>query len=284
LHPVHRGREEFGGRLRALREEARLTGTALAARLGWPNSKVSKIEHGRQTATADDVTAWVAAVDGSADLLADLLADLRSVRLEYRSWARMLRRGTAARQRAVVPLDASTSLLRAFEPALVPGLLQTAEYARWVLLGVVRLRDLPDDVTQGVKARLERQQALYDPGKQFRFLITDAGLRYLVCPPEVLRGQLDRLLTVAGLPNVELGVLRFTAQLPYPALHGFWIYDDKLVLVNTVSAELSLRDGDDVAVYEKLFEMLWGRAVVGSQATAAISAAERELSHALPGG
>lgn len=280
MQPVHRGREEFGGRLRALREEAGLTGTALAARLGWPNSKVSKIEHGRQTATGVDVTAWVAAVDGSAEMLADLLADLRSVRLEYRSWARMLRRGTAARQRAVVPPDASTSLLRAFEPALVPGLLQTAEYARWVLRGVVGLRDLPDDVTEGVKARLERQQALYDPGKQFRFLVTEAGLRYLVCPPQVLKGQLDRLLAVAGLPNIELGVLRFTAQLPYPALHGFWIYDDGLVLVNTVSAELALRDGDDIALYEKLFEMLWSRAVSGPEAIAVINAANHEFSRA----
>jgi transcriptional regulator with XRE-family HTH domain len=257
LHPVHRGREEFGGRLRGLREDAHLTGAALAARLGWPNSKVSKIEHGRQTATIEDVTAWVAAVGGSAELLADLLADLRSVRLEYRSWARMLRRGTASRQRAVAPLDASTTMLRAFEPALIPGILQTAEYARWVLESVVRLRELPNDVGEGVKARLERQQALYDPSRHFRFLVSEASLRYLLCPPQVLRGQLDRLLVVSGLPNIELHVLPFAVQLPYPALHGFWIYDDKLVLVDTISAELALRDRDDIALYERLFAWLW---------------------------
>jgi transcriptional regulator with XRE-family HTH domain len=273
VHPVQRGREAFGGRLRALREDAGLTGTALAARLGWPNSKVSKIEHGRQTATVDDVRAWVGAVGGSAEVLADLLTDLRSMRLEYRSWARMVRRGVAARQRAVAPLDASTTLLRAFEPAVVPGLLQTAEYARHVLESVVTLRQIPRDTAEGVRARLERQQALYDPNKQFRFLVTEAALRYLVCPPEVLRGQLDRLLVVAGLPTVELAVLPFETVLPFPAVHGFWLYDDRLVLVDTVSAELALRDQDDVALYERLFELLWEQAATGPAASELVARA-----------
>ena len=82
--------------------------------------------------------------------------------------------------------------------------------------------------------------------------MTEAALRYLLCPPEVLRGQLDRLLAIAGMPNVELAVLPFSKQLPYPALHGFWLYDNRLVLVDTNTAELSLRDADDVALYERL--------------------------------
>lgn len=261
---IQRGREEFGSRLRSLREGAQLTGMALARQLGWPGSKVSKLEHGKQLPTTADITAWVETIGGSAELRADLLADLRAVRLEHRTWARLLRRGTADRQRAVRPLDEATTLLRAFEPALIPGLLQTAEYARWVLDGVIALRGLPNDVAEGVRARLDRQQMLYDPGKQFRFLMTEAALRYLLCPPEVLRGQLDRLLAVAGLPNIELAVLPFSVQLPYPALHGFWMYDNKLVLVDTNTAELALRDQDDLALYERLFELLWERADRGA--------------------
>jgi transcriptional regulator with XRE-family HTH domain len=257
LKPIHRGREEFGARLRTLREDARLTGTELAARLGWQNSKVSKIEHGKQTATVDDLTTWVREVGGSPELLAELLADLRAVRVEYRTWARLVKKGTAVRQRAVAPLDAATTLLRAFEPSVVPGLLQTAEYARYVLQSVVELRGLPDDVAEGVRARLERQAILYNQEKQFRLLVTEAALRYQVCPPVVLRGQLDRLLAVASLPNIELAVIPTAVQLPFPAMHGFWIYDDKLVLVDTVSAELALRDRDDIELYERLFERLW---------------------------
>ena len=99
----------------------------------------------------------------------------------------------------MVPLDAETSLLRAFEPAVVPGLLQTAAYAEAVLGSVVKLRGIPADVAEGVRARLERQATLYNQEKRFRFLMTEAALRYLVCPPVVLRGQLDRLLAVASL-------------------------------------------------------------------------------------
>jgi transcriptional regulator with XRE-family HTH domain len=277
VKPVHRGREAFGGRLRSLREDARISGTELAARLGWQGSKISKIEHGRQTPSIDDVTAWAQAVGGPPDLLADLLADLRAVRLEYRTWSRLLRRGTAARQRAVAPLDAATSLVRAFEPAVIPGLLQTADYAQHVLSSVVALRGTPADVPDGVRARLDRQAGLYDSSKHFRFLMTEAALRYLVCPPTTLRGQLDRLLAVAGLETVELAVLGFGARLPYPAAHGFWLYDDKLVLVDTISAELVLRDRDDIELYERVFEMLWSVAATGDAAIAAVGSATRGL-------
>ena len=280
---IQRGREEFGQRLRALREDAHLTGMALARQVGWPGSKVSKIEHGKQLPTAADVAVWVGATGGSVELRADLLADLRTVRLEHRTWARLLRRGTAERTRAVRPLDEATTLLRAFEPALVPGLLQTAEYARWVLEGVISLRGLPNDVAEGVRARLDRQQVLYEPGKQFRFLMTEAALRYLLCPPEVLRGQLDRLLVVAGLPNVEVAVLPFSAQLPYPALHGFWMYDEQLVLVDTNTAELSLRDQDDIALYMRLFELMWSTAKIGLAAREVILSSTTSYAEPLRG-
>jgi transcriptional regulator with XRE-family HTH domain len=283
LKSVHRGREEFGARLRTLRENARLTGAELAARLGWQGSKVSKIEHGKQTPSVDDVTVWVQEVAGSDELLAELLADLRAVRVEYRTWARLLKRGTAVRQRAVAPLDAVTTLLRAFEPAVVPGLLQTAEYARHVLHSVVELRGLPDDVTEGVRARMERQATLYHEGKQFRFLVTEAALQFRVCPTVVLQGQLDRLLAVGTLPNIELAVIPTSAQLPFPAMHGFWIYDDKLVLVDTVSAELALRDQDDIELYERLFERLWEVAAHGHDARQLITKSLAAAQPAPPG-
>jgi hypothetical protein len=103
---------------------------------------------------------------------------------------------------------------------------------------------------------MERQAILYNAEKRFRFLVTEAALRYRVCPPAVLRGQLDRLLAVASLPNIELTVISTSIQLPFPAMHGFWIYDDKLVLVDTVSAELALRDRDDVELYMRVFERM----------------------------
>ena len=59
-------------------------------------------------------------------------------------------------------------------------------------------------------------------------------------------------------------------QLPFPAVHGFWLYDEKLVLVNTVSAELVIKDKDDIELYGRLFERLWEVAKHGEEATAVV--------------
>jgi transcriptional regulator with XRE-family HTH domain len=268
---------EFGGRLRQVREDARLTGRALAGRLGWAGSKVSRIEHGRQIPTVGDVTAWAGAVEASEDLLADLLADLRAVRLEYRTWKRQLRRGNAARQRAITTLETRTALIRAYDPVVVPGLLQTADYARHVLRNNAAVHNTPGDIEDGVGARLHRQQALYDGAKRFRFLLSESALRNMPCPPAALRGQLDRLAAVSGLETVELAVLPFTVRLPYSANHQFWIFDDSLVLVEGISAELAIRDGEDIELYERVFDLLWDRALTGQHASGFCSAVAEQL-------
>jgi transcriptional regulator with XRE-family HTH domain len=266
LSGSYRAREEFGLRLRRLREEAGLNGKQLAAQLGWAQSKVSRIETGKQEVSTDDVVGWVGTV-GAEALVDDLLDELRTVRVEYEAWSRRLRTGLGALQRSGAALDAETSHLRAFEPDIIPGLLQTADYARHVLTAVASLRSRTTlEVIDSVRARMRRQDVLYDTTKRFQFLITEAGLRFHVCPPATLRAQLDRLLAVAGLETIQLAVIPFEAQLPISPSHGFWIFDDRLVQIDTFSAELSLRDADDVALYLELFELLWGVALHGSDA------------------
>ncbi|MEJ7743284.1 MAG: helix-turn-helix transcriptional regulator, partial [Nocardioidaceae bacterium] len=111
------GRAQFGRRrLRVLREEARLTGKDLAARLGWAQSKVSRLENGRQTATIEEVEAWAQAVHASAEHYDALVAELHGMRYEYAAWTHQLRSGTARRQRANLPLEADAALVRVFVP------------------------------------------------------------------------------------------------------------------------------------------------------------------------
>ena len=265
---VYQARQEYGARLR---EDAGLNGKQLAERLGWSAAKLSKIETGKQAATTEDVITLAAAVSAPAAIVEELIADLRNVRFEYAAWSRQLRRGFAARQRVSVALERATTSIRAFQPAVVPGLLQTADYAQHLLTGEMALRGLTDDVAEAVRLRLRRQEALYDPQKRFRFLVTEAALRYMPCPPATLRGQLDRLIGLSGLDTVEVAVIPFTKRLPFAPSHGFWIFDQKLVLVETVSAELSLRDADDLALYSEYFEQLWEISKQREAATAIIA-------------
>jgi transcriptional regulator with XRE-family HTH domain len=257
LTEQHSGRAAFGHRLRLLRVDGGLSGKELAERLDWAPSKVSKLEHGQQGATAADVKAWTEAAGASQEVRDALLADLHSLQVEYATWRRQFRTGGfGRRQRAARPLEYSATLIRAFETDVVPGLLQTPQYARNLFTRLAAFRDLATDVEEAVRNRMERQQVLYEPGRQFRFLVTETALLSRVCPPSVLRGQLDRLLVLADLDTVELSVLSLNTALPHPVWHGFWIYDETLVLAETPTAELSMRDADDLDIYQRLFESL----------------------------
>lgn len=240
-----------------LREEARLTGKDVAARLGWAQSKVSRLENGKQTATADDITAWAQAVGASDEQRNDLIVELRSVRFEYATWRQQLRSGTARRQRANIPLEANAALVRVFVPDMVPGLLQTAEYSRYVFARLINLHGVPNDVEEGTRSRMRRQEVLYDPAKRFRFLLTEAALHYRICPLSVHRGQLDRLLAAAGMDTVTLAIIPFTATLPVVPSHAFTMFDDTLVLVEMIGSELAFRAAEEKRLYADVFDRLW---------------------------
>jgi transcriptional regulator with XRE-family HTH domain len=273
----HDGRAGFGNRLRRLREEAELSGKELAERLSWPASKVSRLENGRQTASAEDVRAWTKAVGTTADVRDQLVADLRSLRVEYATWRRQLRTGFAPRQRAGVVLSQATSRFRGLTTAIMPGLLQTADYARHVFTGLAGFHRGPDDIEEAVRTRLRRQEVLYNPEKSFQILITETALRARLCPTSVLHAQLDRLAMLSGLTNVDLAVLPLEARIPAATMHGFWIYDDTLVLVETVGAELAIRDREDIAPYEMRFDAFWQAALHDHEAFDFIATLAREL-------
>ncbi|MEU4332988.1 Scr1 family TA system antitoxin-like transcriptional regulator, partial [Nonomuraea dietziae] len=130
---VQPAREALGRRLRELRTDAGLNGKEFAERLGWIATKVSKIEHGKQTPTEDDVRAWADATAAPADQAKLLLAQVRHLNEEYAEWRRQLRIGLSARQAKFGEVEASSELVRNFEPAVIPGLLQTPAYARHIM-------------------------------------------------------------------------------------------------------------------------------------------------------
>jgi len=260
-----REREALGQWLSQLRREADLNGKELATRLGWPGSKVSRIELGKQTASKDDVLAWARAV-GKAEAAGELTARVTALETHYVSHRRMLAQGHAGLQRAWAAQEQATTHLRVFEMALAPSLLQTADYARHVFSAMAALKNLPDDIDTAIAARLERQRVLYDPAKRFHFVITTGALRARTCPAEVMRGQLDRLMVATTMERVRLGIIPDHAQLLVPPMHGFWILDDRLVQAEVLAADLNLTDESEVRLHIKAFDRLASTAVHGSAA------------------
>jgi len=182
----------------------------------------------------------------------------------------VLRAGLSEVQREQANLEEKTKLLRAFEVTTVPGLLQTAEYARARLEQAVRVHGLPSNIDEAVRARLRRQDVLYRPDKRFRFVVTEAALRFRLCPDEAMLAQLERLVALSAMRNVELGIIGFDAECIVSPRHGFWIYDDDLVTVETYSAELNLAQPQEIEVYGAVFDQLAAVASYGSEARAII--------------
>jgi transcriptional regulator with XRE-family HTH domain len=260
-------REALGARLRELRKDAGLNGKQLAQTLQWQATKVSRIELGKQTPTEEDIHAWLGACN-AADQKSSLIAQLRGLELAYAAWQRQLRTGTSERQRQIAAIEAESDLIRGFEPATVPGLFQTREYARHIMAQSIAVHGITDDLEDGLLARMERQEILYKPGHRFHFILTEAAIRNLMCPPDVLMGQIERLIASATLPNVALGVIPFTARLPKSPVHGFWIYGARLVTVETFAAELSLTQPEEIALYTKIFGLMKDVALYGKAARA----------------
>lgn len=278
---VHEARDALGKRLRELRVNAGLSGRQLAESLSWPASKVSKLENGRQTPTDDDIRSWTGATDSDGETDA-LLASLHTLEVQHAEWQRQLRGGLKPHQQELAELDARTRLFRAFESTFIPGLLQTAEYARYRFTQSITVFRVRNDIDEAVAARVQRQAILYRPDKRFHFVLTEAALRYRLCPSEVMIGQLDRLVSLTSLPNVKLGIIGFEASYVVAPAHGFWILDSDRVMVETFSAELNLAQPQEIALYNGIFESLAGAASYGRSARTIINRVIDDLAPEAP--
>lgn len=188
----------------------------------------------------------------------------------YVEWRRTLGTGTRRQQQASRTLEARTRLMRWYEPLLVPGILHTAEYAEAVMRRVIEFYEIPDDLDAGVSARMERQQILYRSNHKFHFIVTQQALLTTVGDSSVMIGQLDRLLAVMSMPRLTLGIIPTFAEYRVPT-NQFIMFDNRLVHVETVSAELTINQPREIAVYHKVFEELAKQAVICNAARALIT-------------
>ncbi len=255
----------FGDALRQLRKAAGLSGREFARQAGWVPSKVSRIETARQSVADDDVVTYCQITQAPEPTLGELRQELREVRLEAASWKRQLRSGHRAVQEYGEELEHGAARIRLFEVALVPGLVQTAEYARHVFMRAAELAESPRDTDEAVHARMARQQVIHDSSKEIEILCSEVALRHPIAPPAVMAAQLDRLLALADMSTMKLAILPLDAVVPAVPLHGFVVLDH-LVLVETINTEMSITDADELALYNRWFDALWSAAVDGAQA------------------
>jgi len=270
-------RQALGARLGELRQDAGLTGRALARLCGWHESKVSRIEHARTAPSADDILAWCQHC-GRPGEIEDLITFLRTVEDMFVEWRRMERTGLRRAQESVLPLWERTRLFRAYSSWLIPGAVQTRAYTAAVLRAIAARRELPDDVEDAVAVRADRLRLLREGDHRFLVLIEESVLRNVIGGAEVMSGQLGHLITVASLPSVSLGIvpMGLDRDAVWP-VEDFWIFDDRQVNVELVSGWLTLTQPREIAMYAKTFSELSEIAMRGAQARALITAAIDDL-------
>ncbi|MFC9930146.1 helix-turn-helix domain-containing protein [Streptomyces sp. NPDC127190] len=251
---------ELGSALRALRQASGKEAKTVARRAAMSGSKLSKIENGGIMPSVVDVEQILTALGVSEDVKAEYMTAARAAATEATAWRLYRRLGYHRKQQQIQAIEARTTLLRLFQPALVPGLLQTPEYIQAVL---GRKGLTADQLARAVGARLARQSILYGPGRRLRFVVTESVLRWRIVPPLMMAGQLDRIISVSRLPSVDLRIVPLSArQTDFPS-HSFSIKDDRMVTVETVHAELAVTDPRDVALYVEKFEQFARVAISG---------------------
>ncbi|MFJ3983357.1 helix-turn-helix domain-containing protein [Streptomyces fungicidicus] len=242
---------ELGAALRALRQASGKEAKAVARSAVMSTAKLSKIENGRVAPATADVERILTALDVSPEIKAEYLAVARAQATEATAWRLFRRMGYHRKQEQIRALESSMTLLRLFQPSLVPGLLQTPEYIRAVL----EPKGLTDEqLSRTVSARIERQRVLYDTSKALHFVVTEPVLRWRLLSPAMMAGQLDRIVSVSRLPNVDVRVVPLDAPQRDVPGHSFVIRDDRVVTVETTHAEVVVTDPRDVSLYVEKFD------------------------------
>ncbi|WP_433661148.1 helix-turn-helix domain-containing protein [Nocardia sp. CA-128927] len=268
---VDQARENLGARLRELRRDSGLDGRQLAALAGWNPPKVSKIEHGRQTPSENDIRVWCAHTNAELHI-PDLIASVRNINAAYLEWKRLCASGHSRRQQQSVALEAKTELVRGYDPDVFQGLLQTPEYAAAVLQASIDLYQVLDDLEAAVAVRMKRQQVLRAGIHRFHFIVDERVLTTTVGNNQVMIGQLQRMLELIELPRLLFAVIPRYSEYRVPATN-FLMYDRRLVHVETVTAELTITQPRELVLYERTFQTLAKQSVIGAAARALISSA-----------
>ena len=266
--------------LRRLREAARLTCEEVAEHLECSTSKVSRIETGRVSVSPRDVRDMLDLYGVSAQQGASLVQLARDSR--QKGWWHAYSDTIQPQFATYIGLESAASEIRIYEVTLIPGLLQTEEYARTVIAAGTVGGD-HDGTERNVALRMARQPLLTgdDPPRLWAVL-DEAALRRTVGGAGLMRLQLDHLLDLARLPNVAIQVIPFGAG-AHPAMGRPFVIlafperaDPDVVYLEDLTSALYVEDVDEVDRYNMFFNHLRATALSFEDSAARIMSVIKE--------
>ncbi len=250
-------RVNLGAELRTLRERTKMSTRTVATRLGTSPAWVSRTETGARFPTPDEVGA-LCELYGATGEMRDLLV----AKAESNDGTTInLPSGDKYTDQLanIMLLETEARRVTACEIALVPGLLQTAEYARQMISTIDRPQS---EIERRVATRIGRQAVLSRPnGPELRFLIDEFVLRRLIGGPKVMRTQLRKMVEESEWPNVRVRVLPASAG-AHAGLDGtFAIYEfaalETYVYLENRKGGIFVTDGNTTQQYVESRDALW---------------------------
>jgi hypothetical protein len=211
------------------------------------------VEGAKLLPSVADVERWADATGAPTATKASLVDQATALHSESHPWRSLHRPSFRRHQQEIQRAEQEATTVRLFQPNIIPGLLQTAEYCRHVLTAY---GFSPDDLKDAVASRVARQAALYDETKSFAFVVTEGALRWRLCPSAVHLAALDRVANLSTLANVRVGVIPWWTATPTLATNMFCAFDAGMVLVETLHGELTLKEEGDIARYLTAFDTL----------------------------
>jgi transcriptional regulator with XRE-family HTH domain len=255
-------RVRVGSELRRLRVLAGVSGEQVARTLGWSQSKVSRIEGGLHSITVKDVAGLLEVYGVSDDARAELLGATAADNGEG-AWI-VRANGFPGRLGAMPAPESPTARVRHHQPVVLPGLLQTREYARTVIKAAG-----DDDPDARAEAQMRRQEILTATnGPQYDVVLDARALLLAVGPVDLIRDQILSLAVRAQrLRRLDLRVIPIAQPSPAFSTVGFTLYDfhatesAPVARIESPTGDAYFSAPEDIRRYATLFERLQGVAL-----------------------
>jgi len=266
--------------LRCLREAAKLTCEEVAERLECSASKISRVETGRVSVSPRDVRDMLE-IYGVPDLQRDALVQLAR-ESRQKGWWHAYGDSVQPHFATYLGLESAASEIRIYEVNLIPGLLQTEEYARAVIAAGM-VNSPRADIERQVALRMERQRLTITSPPKVWAVLDEAALRRQVGGPEVMRMQLEYLRELGGLRNVSLQVIPFGGG-AHPAMGRPFIIlvfgeeaDPDVVYLEDLTSALWVENVEEVDRYNVFFNHLQATALSFDNSAALMTAVLKEM-------
>jgi transcriptional regulator with XRE-family HTH domain len=255
--------------LRDLRRSKGLAGSAAARAVGLSQSRISRIESGVFVPTEAEIAKLADLYGAPAATKRRMVRTVRDLQAEVAPARVVLQRGAWRLQRRIARIEENAAEICGFTTTIVPGLLQTANYARVVFADGGDIEG--EALDRAVAERVTRSAILSAAGRDITLIMAEGALRWQAGNPTVMVEQLGHLAKVAAEPGPRVGVIPWTRPARVFALHGFSMYDRRTVIIGTRSRTAFITDDTEVAEYAALWDELAALAVFGTDAVEIIS-------------